>query len=172
MKKLTTAAALALSVTAMPVSAQSEVGLDELLENGAIILRAVGILEAVEKSILLTEKRCADLGPGWQNYDQLNGRFALAAGVGKDGNDEREFELHEQGGTYRHTLTEAEMPGHSHAYRDKYLDGSRRGPELGDDDDRERRYSRPGDRTGNTGGNAPHNNMPPFRVMSFCHLVR
>jgi len=155
MKEFMLAVALALGFAALAASAQPH-----------------PMLAVVKKSIVLTEEPCDSLGDGWTNYSLISGRFPLAAGTGRDENDEiKAFiltpEHSRQGGTYRHTLTEPEMPSHKHSYRDKHL-RDRRGPEIGDDDDRERHYRHDGRETGSTGKSQPHNNMPPYLVLNFC----
>lgn len=173
MRRITLAAALVLSLAAVPAKSQ-EGGLAQLLENADRIMRALEILEAVEKSILLTEQECEALGQGWENYRRMGGRFPIGAGTGRDENsEERTFgfepEPSRRGGTYRHTLTAQEMPKHQHGYIDKYLNNEKaENANRGDDDDRERLYNMDKRRTTFTGGSMPHNNMPPYLVLNFC----
>ena len=167
MRRITLAAALTLSFVAIPIGAQDE---DSSARDTAramtTILGAVEILSAIEKSILLTEQPCEALGQGWTNYRPLDGRFALAAGKGVDTREEkRVFEPHDQGGTYKHELTEQEMPSHTHDYRDRY--NSSNFADYGDDQPTGRKDE---DRETKTkGAGEPHNNMPPYWVLNFCH---
>jgi len=164
------AAALALSFAAMQASAQDdEASLETLLENVARIMRAVEILEVVETSILLTDQECESLR-GWTNYTPIGGRFPLAAGTGRDVNNEQrtfgfEPEPSRHGGTYRHTLIVQEMPAHTHDYIDTHSREIR--ADYGDDEPGALHDSRR--TTQSTGEGSPHNNMPPYLVLNFCH---
>ncbi len=171
MRRIILAVALAFGFAAMPASAQDDSSLEDTAEAVAQLLRVHEILSAVENSILLTDQDCGDLGEGWTNFEPLGGRFVLAAGRGRNDNQvEEEFGRHDHGGTYKHLLTLAEMPSHTHSYRDRYLNNSAsENASRGDDDDRERRYSNDDRTTGSRGNNMPHNNMPPYLVLNFCH---
>ena len=123
-------------------------------------------------AIVLTEKDCAVLGPGWQRYENMGGRFPIGAGTTTDGRgQERTFELGQAYGRYQHDLSVAEMPEHEHSYQDQYLNNEEsENANRGDDDDEERRYNKDNRLTGRTGQGQPHNNMPPYRVVNFCQL--
>lgn len=170
MKRPIVAAALLLGFAMMPASAQDDqASLETILDNFARIMRAVEILEYFEKGILLTDQECENFN-GWTRYTPLGGRFPLAAGTGRDGNNEQKtFELvpdpSRRGGTYRHTLKVQEMPRHTHGYQ--YRDWIPKKSDYGDDE-----HARPHEwtkRTESTGGGSPHNNMPPYLVLNFCH---
>ncbi len=122
--------------------------------------------EKFEDVILMTDKECKSFGMGWRRYEPISGRFPLAAGNGRDGRGEaREFDLGNEGGEYRHQLTVPEMPEHTHRYRDRYAERIR--ADYGDEEPGERknemRY------TEKTGDGNPHNNMPPYMALNFCH---
>ncbi len=171
LRHLILAAALALS-SATPVGAQdSGRSTRDVAQAAVTILQAVELLEVVQKSIVLTDQRCDSLGTGWVNFKPLGGRFVLAAGTGTDlREDTRTFGLYDQSGAYEHVLTIEEMPSHQHGYRDRHTANH---PLWGDkDNDRQddpkdhRRVTDP------TGGGQPHNNMPPYLVLNFCHKQR
>ena len=121
----------------------------------------------LDKAIVLTDRECATLGKNWKPYEGMSGRFPLGSGSHTDPNDDKQaFVIGDKSyGTYSHRLTELEMPSHTHSFV-----GSR-GSRSVDDWDNEWGYREHRRTTGSTGGNQPHNNMPPYRVVNFCHLV-
>lgn len=126
-----------------------------------------------DSGILLTAKGCEEaFGDGWVAYAAIGGRFPLAAGKGTDNRDEtRTFDLRpeqREGGTYRHVLTEDQMPSHHHEY--VTTTGQHDGRKVIDygDDQRENHTYRT-ETTQPTGRDRPHNNMPPYLVLNFCH---
>ena len=126
----------------------------------------------VDRSIILTDQNCTDLGEDWENYEAIDGRFPLAAGVAKGASDDiGKFELLNSGGEYLHQLTVDEMPTHNHdAGEGKYL-VQRVGynTETGVDSIENTIDIRTGFRIKEAGGGLPHNNIPPYLVMNFCH---
>ncbi len=114
-------------------------------------------------------------------WEQITGRFVLAAGTGIDGNGtELAFSSEETGGNYTHRLTEAEMPSHEHTLGPvlegdaRFLVPSSRGSGGG--------HIPPDSAAGNipyseyftksvkakaTGGEEYHNNMPPY-IVAYC----
>lgn len=117
--------------------------------------------------ILMTDRECETLGSGWRPYAKTGGRFPLAAGHSRDARGETiTFELGAKGGEYRHQLSEQEMPEHAHRYRDRYNRGVR--ADYGDDEPTEH-HNNWWRTTESMGGNQPHNNMPPYLVLNFCH---
>ena len=165
---LALAAALALGFPVVPA------GGAELHEKARKQIKEL-VLQVITESlgpIVMTEKSCETLGDGWTPYKELGGRFPLGAGTGVDDREEEaEFELGEKAGEYRHKLTVQEMPSHTHSYTDKYLNNHESENGIrGDDDDEERRYNNDSRDTGSgPGRNQPHNNMPPYLVLNFCH---
>ena len=135
-----------------------------------LVERVNQLTRLLNRSIILTDQDCASLGENWRRYATMDGKIPLAAGEHTDvRGDTRTFAVGQADGAYAHQLTEAEMPSHTHDYHDRYFNNDRRGGALGDDDDRERHYRNDRRRTGPTGGNEPHNNMPPYHVLNFCH---
>lgn len=52
---------------------------------------------------------------GWVSYSEAAGRFVVGVGSGKDdGKTHHSFDFGNLGGHYRHTLTEPELPAHTH----------------------------------------------------------
>ena len=114
---------------------------------------------------------------GWREYESLRGRMP----IGKV-NDLLEdaylakFGLHQIGyedGEYEHKLTIKEMPSHKHGVIFKVANLKYGGSEQG-----ERALSIYGDNEDtsyhpikDTGGDQPHNNMPPYRVIQFIEFV-
>lgn len=100
---------------------------------------------------------------GWANFRQLSGRVVVGSGQGSGLNERN---LGEVSGAETHTLTTAQMPSHTHAYRN-----SEHGPMLDNPHNLSAvpRYGQIGDAgTGATGGGEPHNNMQPFYVLKYC----
>lgn len=89
----------------------------------------------------------------------LYGRFPLGTGTN--------FSLGATGGEEKHTLTESEMPRHTHTERASgswkaYGGGGTWGHALQDGDDVDTKS-----KTGTAGGGLSHNNMPPYYALNF-----
>ena len=140
----------------------------EIAAMQAIIQRILAGRRAVDRlladAIVLTDQDCAVLGPNWKRYEGMGGRFPLGAGRTKDAREEeRTFTIGGRGGAYLHQLTVDEMPSHTHSYtRTNWTHDT-------DVDDERRSPHHDAAQTGATGGNQPHNNMPPYLVLNFCH---
>ena len=125
----------------------------------------MGIDERVLANVIvLTDQDCAVLGPDWGRYEAINGRFPLAAGETEDINGERRtFALEQEGGEYSHRLTIPEMPSHTHPYR--RIDSAVNAKAA----NHRSEVVQANGQTGTTGGDQPHNNIPPYLVVNFCH---
>ncbi|MEJ8606287.1 hypothetical protein JSO56_05040 [Riemerella anatipestifer] len=118
------------------------------------------------------------LPEGWREYTGLRGRFP----VGQDpdynfdivGLDSRLNEIGYEGGDRYVTLTESQMPRHSHKVygqdnsAEPFFNRSNEVANIENPNTRNAFYSR---QTEETGGNQPHNNMPPYRVIRFIEFV-
>ena len=115
-----------------------------------------------------------DLAPGWSlcdggiynNYTtpDLRGRFVLGAGSGTNLTARTVGVV---GGTETHTLTIPEMPSHNHNMSQNICNGTncpRHNAFGGSFNNSVFGYNWSVD---NTGGNQPHNNMPPFYVLCY-----
>ena len=103
---------------------------------------------------------------GWKECTDLRGRMPL----GWNPDDADFSELLKNDGEKTHQLTIEEMPSHSHPYIDTYkgrIDHGQRGP-GGSDGIHNSNYN---SITSNTGGNQPHNNMPPYRIIKFIEFI-
>ncbi len=117
-------------------------------------------------------KNPKELFPGTQWKKISEGKYLAGVGVGRDVNKFLQgIGVGEGAGEYVHTLTVEELPEHDHTVRvnntgnpDGWVDRSR---------DYERQYWHTGynvvndyhhiqPKTNSTGGNKPHNNMPPY----------
>lgn len=157
---------------------------DNLTVNGAI--RQYGYVLLPKFSVTMYSGTVVSIPPGWLLCDgrtetingvsvtapNLSGRFVLSYGQGPL--DFENLTVGATGGAQNHTLTEGEMPSHSHS-------SNTNAPTLG-------LAQRTGNNTivssdssggeldlvnaanlslGNTGGGLPHNNMPPYYVLSY-----
>lgn len=97
------------------------------------------------------------------NVPDLRSRFIVGAG---QGNSLSNRTLNSVGGEESHTLSENEMPNHSHAYG---VGGGNRGNNNGGGNSEgwsTNNYSFT-TWTARTGGNVAHNNMPPFYALTY-----
>ena len=123
------------------------------------------LFKLLDHAIILTDQDCAIIGDNWKRYEPLDGKMPLGSGAHVDGReDARAFVVGQTGGVYQHQLTVPEMPSHIHA--GIHGNGSR-DADHGDDEFVRFREGH----TKATGGNEPHQNMPPYRVLNFCHNV-
>jgi microcystin-dependent protein len=116
------------------------------------------------KYILNSDGSVKEDSSGIQTPD-LIGRFVLGSGVGgKDMNNIAlsNRELNASGGEENHLLTIAEMPSHSHQSGGAIC-SDMSGCKYKNIITKERN----GINTDNIGGNTPHNNMPPFYVLTY-----
>ena len=166
--------------------------LQELYENKAEN-KALKELKA-EVEILKKQKQAIPVGliaiwgkpanqipEGWREYTDLRGRMPIGLDphYNKTKDDAQDYQLNsllKQGGERSHKLTIEEMPKHKHNYGDIYFSESggtvvtptKYGSNKSD-------YDNGGfemDRTSKeTGGDQPHNNMPPYHVVQFIEYV-
>ena len=106
---------------------------------------------------------------GWSWWSPSSGRFLV--GYGSAGGRTYQtingvFDTAGDPGQALHRLTLAEMPAHRHEYVDRTVATWR----LADDgnDRREVKNSNGTYNTGAAGGNQPHENRPPFRIVYYC----
>ena len=131
--------------------------------------------------IALWGKPANEIPAGWREYVNLRGRMPIGLDPDyvKKPEDSQDYGLNQmlkQGGERSHRLTIAEMPMHTHNYNDiyyseawgtVYLPGSI-GSEETDYDNKGYDMTRT---SAGTGGDQPHNNMPPYRVVQFIEYV-
>lgn len=84
-------------------------------------------------------------------WEQIQGRFLLAASD--------EYEVGSIGGEATHKLTVAEMPSHNHSYQYTTISAF---PYHSASDSSNLRSNEATYSTSSSGGNQPHNNMPPY----------
>ena len=121
------------------------------------------------KGIVVTStRRCNDLGTGWQEYTEGQGRFILGVGqgplsafVGAD----------TTGGQENVVLTPAQMPSHTHvlSYVPEVSNLSGGSYAVMSDTRHPSQASvRRTEPTSPAGSGAPHPNMPPYVALYFC----
>ncbi len=94
------------------------------------------------------------------NVPDLRGRVVVM----QDGGQAEFDALNEAGGSKTHTLTEAEMPSHTHRVPDKGVGAGGVGVYY---DPGVNSSPAPFIATSYAGGNSPHNNLQPYRVLNY-----
>ena len=123
--------------------------------------------------IAIWGKPANQIPEGWREYTDLRGRMPVGLDpyYHKTNDDAQDYQLNSllmQGGERSHKLTEAEMPSHSHKlhYRETQDDAGNGsdGSELSTGTSHSTDVTK-------TGGDQPHNNMPPYHVVQFIEYV-
>ena len=124
--------------------------------------------------IALWGKPASEIPAGWREYVNLRGKMPIGLDPDyvKKPEDSQDYQLKsllKQGGERSHKLTIEEMPRHSHNVENiprVVTDVDRGGlsSHFSLDDTTSRTSS-------STGGDQPHNNMPPYRVVQFIEYV-
>lgn len=107
---------------------------------------------------------------GWIPYADADGRVIVGTGEGNADRFGRPLvkrNLGDHGGEERVQLSVSELPGHRHGvYRhsgERLKSGGVNGSNSEDSGTKVREWE-----TGATGGDQPHNNMPPFIALTYC----
>lgn len=137
------------------------------LAQGGTFVRRTFLPELPGDAVVMFDGKCPE---GWRLYNEVGGRFVVGAGPhsNKDENGEklRDYNPWTNGGEERVALSPDQLPSHNHSIRFAGPDIGITGPERGGT------YGVRGlidsTKTGDTGENLPHNNMPPFIALSFC----
>lgn len=134
----------------------------------ALLLWLAGFGPRIGPSFILPEGMVAAFDSargcpsGWDNYEQAMGRTIIGAGQGR-GLSQRTFRDH--AGSEKVTLTEAEMPRHTHSGVVAAATGVN-AAHIDTNDPQNLPQVRAS--IGNAGGSQPHDNMPPFYVLHYC----
>ncbi len=95
----------------------------------------------------------------WQKIS--DGKFIIGEGTHTDSRGEqRTFTLGDVSGEYQHVVTISEMPSHTHSVPEGGTRSNNTGYRTS-----AAQWSKGPQTTGSTGGNQPHNNLPPFLVL-------
>ena len=163
--------------------------LQELGENKTDNTETKKLLERIEK--LEKQKQAVPIGlvaiwgkpeneipEGWREYVPLRGVMPIGhdpeyTRTNDDPEDYRLNTLNQKGGSRSHKLTEAEMPSHHHqqgseSLYNRYGGGRFVGPRNWQSGTLDACADQ---NTSTTGGDQPHNNMPPYRVVQFIEYV-
>lgn len=181
---------LSVVVTTLAISANISIA-DDQTEATKALREATKIIKGYEARIQALENKIqttipvggivafdrpdgCPTGDGWESFDAASGRMIL--GVGPKVNAEGIYELpyvggrprYQTGGAETHTLHPLEMPAHNHDIS-RTTNANAGGTEAAlvrDTQGRMENY-----RVTATGGNQPHNNMPPYIALYFCKKV-
>ena len=101
---------------------------------------------------------------GWREYVPLRGRMP----IGHNSADPDFGRIGAEGGEKTHTLTIAEIPRHSHSL---FFKRTQDDQGFGSHEDEFSIGSSDSVHTTDEGGDQPHNNMPPYRVIKYIEFV-
>lgn len=131
--------------------------------------------------IALWGKPASEIPTGWREYVNLRGKMPIGLDPDyvKKPEDSQDYALNQllkQGGERSHKITVEEMPKHHHQQGGECLYNfygggtyvGKRSWEYGNGTTYDT-YS--GQNTSSVGGDQPHNNMPPYRVVQFIEYV-
>ena len=142
------------------------------------LIKRIEILEKQKQAIpvgliAIWGKPANQIPEGWREYTDLRGRMPVGLDpyYHKTDDDAQDYQLNSllmQGGKRSHKLTEAEMPSHSHKlyYRETQDDAGN-----GSDGREFSTGTNHSTDVTKTGGDQPHNNMPPYHVVQFIEYV-
>jgi|GEM_PF-126640 len=146
--------------------------------------------------IALWGKPANEIPAGWREYVNLRGRMPIGLDPDyvKKPEDSQDYALNQllkQGGERSHKLTIAEIPAHKHSYEDtiavadigwqdaeffksagdfdSYKSTGKALPGAADNNNTLRMFKNR--EASQVGGDQPHNNMPPYRVVQFIEYV-
>ena len=90
--------------------------------------------------------------------------------VGLDENDTDFNEIGKTGGEKTHTLTVAEIPSHNHTATSKYIVNGADGDINALPSNSGTEYTNDWTYVNNTGGDQPHNNLQPYKVVGYMWI--
>lgn len=105
----------------------------------------------------------------WEQFAQ--GRTLIGEGTGNDGTNSQTFEINSTGGEYKHKLTLAEMPSHTHKLQFRGGQNVQPNDPYADDKPMLQGSSAYGTNVDNAGGDGLHNNVQPYVTVYFWKRV-
>ena len=128
--------------------------------------------------IALWGKPANEIPTGWREYVNLRGKMPIGLDPDyvKKPEDVQDYGLNQilkQGGERSHKLTIEEMPAHNHqqgseSLYNRYGGGGLLGGRNWNSGTYDAYYNQ---NTSSVGGDQPHNNMPPYRVVQFIEYI-
>ena len=128
--------------------------------------------------IALWGKPANEIPTGWREYVNLRGKMPIGLDPDyvKKPEDVQDYGLNQilkQGGERSHKLTIEEMPAHNHqqgseSLYNRYGGGGLLGGRNWNSGTYDAYYTQS---TSSVGGDQPHNNMPPYRVVQFIEYI-
>ena len=147
-----------------------------LSDDNSVLKRLENLEEKLRKSLpiglvaIWGKPANVPIPEGWREYEPLRGKMP----IGHHTSDTDFGSIGAEGGEKTHTLTIDEMPEHHHQQGSEtlynfYGGGSYIGHRNWGGSGHLDTYAR--QNTSSIGGNQPHNNMPPYRVIQFIEFV-
>ncbi len=169
-----------------PAGLQGEQGPSGLQGERGLPGEPGSVAELPKSLIVASERECKTLDGGWSTYTPATARVIVGAGdefhpkhrewlmqLSTGGFEPRElpdYRAESGGGELEVTLTEAEMPRHSHGHQDSFWDTDTQPPPKASLAGGTWGYeiSTADKSTLPAGRGQPHNNMPPYIALYFC----
>ena len=141
------------------IATTAEKELEKLPQKPKELLQIVSI--PPKAVVALDSDKCPD---GWKRFHEASGRTIIGSGKGNGLSPRKRGTT---GGEERHTLRIEELPSHDHGTRHA-LSGTSLAWGPGSHPIPTSSARKGSEKNWRTGGSAPHENMPPFIVLTYC----